>query len=149
MFRVSTALIIRSTKNCNRSLRYRSYYRYSYFHPTWRGPDLATLGGSSCSNQPTNPTQPTNPSDQPTNRPTHVTLICVYVWQRTWGDLALSCIDVWLKVLKNTMIDRMIWGQMGTRNSRKRDFYYVLLLLLLFVVVVVVVLTMNTGSFPG
>jgi len=24
-----------STKNCNRSLRYRSQYRYSYFPPTW------------------------------------------------------------------------------------------------------------------
>jgi len=30
-----TAPIIRSTKNCNRSLRYRSYYWYSYFPPTW------------------------------------------------------------------------------------------------------------------
>ena len=34
------APIIRSTKNCNRSLR------YSYFPPTW--PDQATLEGSSC-----------------------------------------------------------------------------------------------------
>ena len=34
-----TAPIIRSTKNCNRSLR------YSYFPPTW--PDQATLEGSS------------------------------------------------------------------------------------------------------
>jgi len=41
-----TAPIIRSTKNCNRSLRYRSQYRYSYFPPKW--PDLATLEGSSC-----------------------------------------------------------------------------------------------------
>ena len=41
-----TAPIIRSTKNCNRSLRYRSYYRYSYFPATW--PDQATLEGSSC-----------------------------------------------------------------------------------------------------
>ena len=30
-----TAPIIRSTKNCNSSLRYRLYYRYSYFPPTW------------------------------------------------------------------------------------------------------------------
>ena len=28
-----TTPIIRSTKNCNRSLRYRSKYRYSYFPP--------------------------------------------------------------------------------------------------------------------
>ena len=35
-----TAPIIRSTKNCNRSLR------HSYFPPKW--PDLATLEGSSC-----------------------------------------------------------------------------------------------------
>ena len=41
-----TAPIIRSTKNCNRSLRYRSCYWYSYFPPTW--PDQATLEGSSC-----------------------------------------------------------------------------------------------------
>jgi len=41
-----TAPIIRSTKNCNRSLR----YWYSYFLPTWpdRSPDQATLEGSSC-----------------------------------------------------------------------------------------------------
>ena len=38
-----TAPIIKSTKNCNRSLRYRSKYRYSYFPPTWPGPYLATL----------------------------------------------------------------------------------------------------------
>jgi len=30
-----TAPNIRSTKNCNRSLRYRSQYWYSYFPPTW------------------------------------------------------------------------------------------------------------------
>jgi len=30
-----TAPIIRSTKNCNCSLRYRSYYWYSYFPPMW------------------------------------------------------------------------------------------------------------------
>ena len=41
-----TAPIIRSTKNCNRSLRYKSLYWYSYFPPTW--PDRATLEGSSC-----------------------------------------------------------------------------------------------------
>ena len=40
-----TAPIIRSTKNCNRSLRYRSKYRYSYFPPS---PDQAMLEGSSC-----------------------------------------------------------------------------------------------------
>ena len=40
------APIIRSTKNSNCSLRYRSYYWYSYFPPTW--PDRATLEGSSC-----------------------------------------------------------------------------------------------------
>ena len=41
-----TAPIIRSTKNCNRNLRHRSQYWYSYFPPTW--PDQATLEGSSC-----------------------------------------------------------------------------------------------------
>jgi len=30
-----TAPIVRSTKNCNRILWYRSWYRYSYFPPTW------------------------------------------------------------------------------------------------------------------
>jgi len=35
LFRVSTAPIIRNTKNCNRNLRYRSLYWYSYFPPTW------------------------------------------------------------------------------------------------------------------
>ena len=39
-----TAPIIRRTKNCNRSLR----YRYSYFPPTWH--DQVTLEGSSCTN---------------------------------------------------------------------------------------------------
>jgi hypothetical protein len=39
-FRVSTASIIRSTKNCNRSLRYMSLHRYSHFPPTWPGRDV-------------------------------------------------------------------------------------------------------------
>ena len=30
-----TAPIIRSIKNCNHSLRYRSYYLYRYFPPMW------------------------------------------------------------------------------------------------------------------
>jgi len=34
MFRVSTP-IIRSTKNCNYSLRYWSYFLCSYLYPTW------------------------------------------------------------------------------------------------------------------
>ena len=38
------APIIRSIKNCNRSLRYRSYYLYRYSPPTWsdrdKSPDL-------------------------------------------------------------------------------------------------------------
>ena len=41
-----TAPIIRSIKNCNHSLRYRSYYLYRYFPPTWPDPDQATLEGS-------------------------------------------------------------------------------------------------------
>ena len=41
-----TAPIIRSTKNCTRSLRYRSNYLYRYSPPTW--PYRATLEGSSC-----------------------------------------------------------------------------------------------------
>jgi len=32
-----TAPIIRSIKNCPRSLRYRSYYLYRYSPPTWSG----------------------------------------------------------------------------------------------------------------
>jgi len=36
-----TAPIIRSIKNCNRSFRYWSQYRYSYFPPTW--PDRGTV----------------------------------------------------------------------------------------------------------
>jgi len=35
MFRVSTTPIIRSTQNCNYSLRYWSYFLCSYFPPTW------------------------------------------------------------------------------------------------------------------
>ena len=35
-----TAPIIRSTKNSNHSLRYRSQYWYSYFPPTWPHYDL-------------------------------------------------------------------------------------------------------------
>ena len=38
-----TAPIIRSTKNCNRNLRYRSQYWYSYSPPTW--PDQAPDDG--------------------------------------------------------------------------------------------------------
>ena len=40
MFRVLSTPIIRSTLNCIYSLRYRSYYRWSYLLPTW--PNLAT-----------------------------------------------------------------------------------------------------------
>ena len=43
MFRVSTTLIIRSTQNCNYSLRYWSYFLCSYLPPRW--PSLATLNG--------------------------------------------------------------------------------------------------------
>jgi len=35
MFRVSTTTIIRSTQNCNYSLRYWSYFLCSYLPPTW------------------------------------------------------------------------------------------------------------------
>ena len=35
MFRVSTTPIIRSTQNCNYSLRYWSYFLYSYLPPPW------------------------------------------------------------------------------------------------------------------
>ena len=41
MFLVSTTPIIRSTQNCNYSLRYWSYFLCSYVPPTW--PSLATL----------------------------------------------------------------------------------------------------------
>jgi len=43
MFRVSTTPIIRSTKNCNYSLRYWSYILCSYLPPKW--PSLVTLEG--------------------------------------------------------------------------------------------------------
>jgi len=43
VFRVSTTPVIRSTQNCNYSLRYWSYFLYSYLPPTW--PSLATLEG--------------------------------------------------------------------------------------------------------
>jgi len=46
MFRVSTTPIIRSTQNCNYSLRYWSYFLCSYLPPTW--PSLATLERGSC-----------------------------------------------------------------------------------------------------
>ena len=46
MFRVSTTPIIRSTQNCNYSLRYGSYFLCSYLPPTW--PSLATFEGGSC-----------------------------------------------------------------------------------------------------
>ena len=45
MFRVSTTPIIRNTQKCNYSLRYWSYFLYSYLLPTW--PSLATLEGGS------------------------------------------------------------------------------------------------------
>jgi len=35
MFRVSSTPIIRSTQNCNYSLRYWSYFLCSYLPPTW------------------------------------------------------------------------------------------------------------------
>ena len=35
MFRVSTTPIVRSTQNCNYSLRYWSYFLCSYLPPTW------------------------------------------------------------------------------------------------------------------
>jgi len=43
MFPVSTTRIIRSTQNCNYSLRYWSYFLCSYLPPTWS--PLATLEG--------------------------------------------------------------------------------------------------------
>jgi len=46
MFRVSTTPIIRSTQKCNYSLRYWSYFLWSYLPTTW--PSLATLEGGSC-----------------------------------------------------------------------------------------------------
>jgi len=41
MFRVSTTPIIRRTQNCNYSLRYWSYFLFSYLPPTW--PSLSKL----------------------------------------------------------------------------------------------------------
>ena len=47
MFPVSAIPIIRSTQNCNYSLRYRSYFLCSCLPPTWPGSSLATLEGGS------------------------------------------------------------------------------------------------------
>ena len=47
MFRVWNTPIIRSTQNCNYSLRYWSYFLCSYLPPVW--PSLATLEEGSCS----------------------------------------------------------------------------------------------------
>ena len=44
-----TAPIIRSTKNCTRSLRYRSYYLYRYSPPTWSDRDGVSGSGSGTS----------------------------------------------------------------------------------------------------
>ena len=38
-----TAPIIRSIKNCTRSLRYRSYYLYRYSRPTWSDRDAVPI----------------------------------------------------------------------------------------------------------
>ena len=46
MFRALTTPIIRSIQNCNYSLRYRSYFLYSYLPSTW--PSLAMFEGGSC-----------------------------------------------------------------------------------------------------
>jgi len=46
MFRVSHIPIIKSTQNCNYSLRYWSYFLCSYLPPTW--PSLTTLERGSC-----------------------------------------------------------------------------------------------------
>jgi len=46
MFRVSATPIIRSTQNCNYSLRYLSSFSCSFLPPTW--PSLATLEGGNC-----------------------------------------------------------------------------------------------------
>jgi len=46
MFRVPTTPTIRSTQNCNYSLRYWSYFLCSYLPPTWLS--LVTLEGGSC-----------------------------------------------------------------------------------------------------
>jgi len=46
MFRVSSTPIIRSTQNCNYSLRHWSDLLCSYLPPTW--PSLATLEGGNC-----------------------------------------------------------------------------------------------------
>jgi len=45
-FQVSTTTIIKSTQNCNYSIRYWSYFLCSYLPPSW--PGLATLEGGSC-----------------------------------------------------------------------------------------------------
>ena len=51
MFRVSTTPIIRSTQNCNYSLRYWLYFLWSHLPPTW--PSLVTEGGG-CTKNMTN-----------------------------------------------------------------------------------------------
>ena len=51
-FGMSTTPIIRSTQNCNYSLRYWSYVLCSYLPPMWSS--LATLEGGSCKQNMTN-----------------------------------------------------------------------------------------------
>ena len=48
-----TAPIIRSIKNCTRSLRYRSYYLYRYSPPTWSDRDAVSgIGHTTCTATP-------------------------------------------------------------------------------------------------
>jgi hypothetical protein len=43
---------------------------------------------------------------------------CMCGRERRWDDLALSYIDVWLKILRNTTIDRMNCGISGVKLER-------------------------------
>ena len=74
MFRVSTTPIIRSTQNCNYSLRYCSYFLCSYLPPTW--PSLITLEGGSCTVPETVVTVFCTPDDGCGWRPKHVHWTC-------------------------------------------------------------------------
>ena len=89
MFRVSTTPIIRSTHNCNYSLRYWSYFLCSYLSPTWSRSSLATLEGGSCTVSEAVVTVLCIPDDRCGWHPKHVEWTC-----RIINKTALFCISL-------------------------------------------------------
>jgi len=74
MFRVSTTPIVRSTVNCNYSLRYWSYFLCSYLPPKWL--NLATVEGGNCTVPEPVVTVLCTPDDGFTSQPKHVQWTC-------------------------------------------------------------------------